>query len=116
MGRKYVIKPYKLFDNVDISTDQTSAAVNVLHLDRGSIEIKWASFSIDGEIKVQGRNQTDGTFIDLDFDDTLSVNVDNDTMRIELSSISFYELRIKYVSSSGTGNMDAYIIFQTEGA
>jgi hypothetical protein len=126
MGRKSVLHSFKMIDAATMVGNITSAEVDVSQLDGASVHISWASSSIVGEIKVEAINgdkdltsnvdPSSLNWYELDFNDTLVVNVDNSNMQIVFSALPFTKIRLKYVATSGTGSLTATITAKSIGA
>lgn len=114
--RKHVVKSFKMFDQANISGNATSEITNVMNLDKASIHLEWSSASIDGEILVEARNGVDDSWYVLDFNTTLAVNTDNSFMQIVLNELPFTDIRLRYVSTAGSGTIDATLTMKTTGA
>ncbi len=119
---KRVLFPYQIFDNVDISTNQTSAETSVAFMDYGKIDISWTGTSPVGVINAE--------FLKITADRNVSGKVDlweainftgaaggtdipisgaSGTHEIQFNKMPSTKVRLKYVSSSGLGNLTAII-------
>jgi hypothetical protein len=116
MSRKSIVKSFQIFDTVDISTNQTSSAVNVLKLDQASISISWSGTAPVGVITVEAKNGTNDSFYELDFGTTIPVSGNSGNHQIILSEMPFEEIRVIYTSTSGTGSLDAIYTAKVLGA
>ena len=117
MGRKSVLKSFKMFDSVDISTDQTSSKTNVLRLDQASIHLYWTGASPVGVITVEARNGEDDQWYELNLGaDPVAVSGNSGDHQILFSEMPFTDLRLQYVSTSGTGSIVATITAKVVGA
>ena len=104
-----------MFDEVDISTSQTSDATNVENLDKASIHIIWSGTSPVGEIKVQARNGEKNSWFDVDFGDTIDITGNSGDHVIIMNSMPFTHLRLTYTSTSGTGTLTGTIVAKQVG-
>ena len=125
MGRKNVVRSYKMFDAVTISTTQSSTATNVLNLDYASIQLIWSGGgSPVGTITVEGTNidpalpSFDSTtdYVTLGLSGTVSISGNSGNASIILLQLPFHSIRLVYTSTSGTATMSAYLSSKTVGA
>lgn len=120
MGRKTTAL-HKMFDEVDISSTQTSEASSVLGLDYCTIHVTWSGSSPVGTITVEATNDRIDTtdtpvYRELDFGATISVSGNSGEHDLVINELSFNAIRIKYTSSSGTGTMTARLVAKVKGA
>ena len=108
MGRKNVLKSFKLFDQEDISVSATSAETSVINLDKASIAVAWTGTSPVGEITVEARNGEKDAWVQLDIA-TMAISGNSGNHRILFLELPFTDIRMQYTSTSGTGNLDATI-------
>ena len=125
MGRKNVVRSYKMFDAVTISTDQSSTATNVLNLDNASIQVIWSGGGTPvGTITIEATNidpdlpSFDSTtdYVTLTLSGTIAVSGNSGNHSIILEEMPFYAIRLIYTSTSGTATMSAYLSSKTIGA
>lgn len=116
MSRKSLLKPYKMLDSVDMSASQESNPTNVEGIDQSSIQVVWSGTSPVGEMKVFARNGKANAFYELDFDETLVVSGNSDSMFILINCAPFTDIKLQYVRTSGTGTMSATINGKSIGA
>jgi len=125
VGRKNVVRSYKMFDAVTISTDQSSTATNVLNLDNASIQVIWSGGGTPvGTITVEATNidpdlpSFDSTtdYVTLTLSGTIAVSGNSGNHSIILEEMPFYAIRLIYTSTSGTATMSAYLSSKTIGA
>lgn len=108
MARKNVIPSFRMFDSTDITTNQTSISTNVTHLDRASIFIDWTGSDSVGQIVVEVLKQkdqkaaVDSDWRSLDFGSTIDITGASGQHDITLNSLDFTDLRIRFISTSGT--------------
>lgn len=115
MGRKSVVKSFKMIDQGDISGNVTSAITNVINLDIASIAISWSGTSPIGSITVQARNGEQEAFRDIDIG---TINVSGNTGNHDLifTELPFTDLQVTYTATSGTGTLDAVLTSKVTGA
>jgi len=125
VGRKNVVRSYKMFDAVTISTTQSSTATNVLNLDNASIQVIWSGGGTPvGTLTVEATNidpdlpSFDSTtdYVTLTLSGTISVSGNSGNHSIILEEMPFYAIRLTYTSTSGTATMSAYLSSKTIGA
>lgn len=125
MGRKNIVRSYKMFDAVTISTTQSSTATNVLNLDNASIQVIWSGGGTPvGTLTVEATNvdpdlpSFDSTtdYVTLTLSGTIAVSGNSGNHSIILEEMPFYAIRLTYTSTSGTATMSAYLSSKTIGA
>lgn len=117
MGRKNVVKSYPMFNNTDISINQTSPIVNVINLDKASIHVEWTGTTPIGVMTVEARNGKDDTWYDLDFSgQTIDITGNTGDHQILMTELPFTDIRLQYVVTSGTGSLEARISAKVTGA
>jgi hypothetical protein len=125
VGRKNVVRSYKMLDAVSLSTDQASAATNVLNLDYASIQVIWSGGgSPVGTITIQGTNidpdlptfssTTDWSTLELS--GTVSVSGNSGNHSIIFEQLPFHSIRFVYTRSTGTATLSAHLSSKTVGA
>ena len=113
MGRKNVVGPYLLFNDVDISTDQTSNFTSIEFLDNCGILCHWTGTSPVGEIIIEVSSDasnnsstfTPTNWFPLDFGTAITVSGNDDTANINMNQLPYVWLRARYSRTSGTGNL-----------
>lgn len=117
MGRKNIVKSFKMFDAVELSSSQTSAATNVINLDTASIHLVWSAGSSPvGDITVEARNGEDDSWYELDFGSTISISGASGDHQLMLNEMPFTDIRIVYTRTSGSATLDAVLTMKTTGA
>lgn len=116
MGRKNVVKSFKMFDSTSISASAVSSVVNVMNLDKASIHVKWTGTSPVGEIKVEARNGEKADWREISMGGTISVSGNSGEHDLVFNELPFTDIRLSYVSTSGTGSIDATITSKVVGA
>ena len=114
--RKDVLNPkgFKIFNEVNISTNQTSDIIYVPYLDNIGIVVSWSGTSPVGELKVEVSNQQENpnesmVWSELDFGSSIVISGNTGDHLISITQIPFNAVRLKYVSTSGTGTLTANI-------
>lgn len=108
MSRKNVLDGYKIFDSINLST-QTSNPTNVKYLDYGSIHIEWSGSSPVGSISVEARNGENDNFTTIDIGPA-PISGSSGSHYLLFQKFDFYELRLVYTHTSGTGTLTANLI------
>lgn len=123
MGRKTILKPYKVIDDGDISGDVTSSSTNIEFLDSVTYLVQWTGSTPIGVLYVDVRQKTGGepdgfntSWITLEFGETISVSGASGGHTISIENKAFTESRLRFVSTSGSGTMQATISGSVEGA
>jgi hypothetical protein len=116
MGRKNILKSFKMISDGDMSGNIVSSITNVITLDQASILLEWTGSAVDGEFFVDARNGEKGTWNALDFNTSMLAEADTDHHRIVFTSMPFTDIRVRYVRTAGTGTLNATITMKTIGA
>ena len=117
MSRKNIITPFKIFDAVDISTNQTqSTPTNTSRLDKASITLNWTGTAPVGTITVEARNGSDDVWHELDFGSAISISGNTGSHELIFNELPFEEIRVLYTAGSGTGTLDAILVAKVVGA
>jgi len=125
VGRKNIVRSYKMFDAVTISTTQSSTATNVLNLDNASIQVIWSGGGTPvGTLTVEATNvdpdlpsfDSTADYVTLTLSGTIAVSGNSGNHSIILEEMPFYAIRLTYTSTSGTATMSAYLSSKTIGA
>jgi len=118
MGRRRFSKPYDIFNNQDISADYVSDWTDVSLDDSLTYLVDWSG-DADGELQVEIANKDDQSNVHtLNFGSVISID---DTITPKQHTIlidvkAFKYIRLKYISSSGSGNMTATLFKTAKGA
>lgn len=116
MGRKNVVKSYKMIDAGDLSGNITSNTTNVINLDKASIHLVWSGSSPVGVITVEARNGDNDSWYELDFGSAINISGNSGDHQIVFNELPFTSIRVKYAVTSGTGSIDATITAKVVGA
>ena len=116
MGRKGVVKSYKMFDAEDISISATSKESNVINLDKASVIFSWTGTAPSGVITCEARNGEKEDWYELDCGGTMTVSGASGTHQLVFNELPFTDIRFQYTASSGTGTLDAVITAKVVGA
>jgi hypothetical protein len=118
------MKPHKVIDAGDMSGDLTSDTSNIETVDDVAYLVEWSGTSPVGEMKVDVRNRMFGTsgeeeftsWVELSFPGVMTVSGNSGSMQIELRAPNASQIRLRYVSDSGDGTMNATITGKVGGA
>ena len=109
---KKLITPFRLFDSVDISTDQVSSEVTCSNQDSGIVYISWTGSSPVGDVTFEflevdyDRNATKSPiWTTVDLGATISLSGASGSHTVVFNVLPFFKLRAKYTRTSGTGNL-----------
>lgn len=116
MGRKNVVKSFKMIDAGDLSGSITSSVVNVINLDKASIHLIWSGSSPVGVITVEARNGELDSWYELDLGSAINISGASGDHQLVFNEIPFTDIRLQYTFTSGTGSIDALISMKTIGA
>jgi len=120
MGRKHLVKSYKMLDSADISANVTSESTNVLNVDTASITLEWTGTAPVGTVEIEATNDettsASPTWVSLDFGSVISVSGASGNHQLIMTELPFVAIRVKYTSTSGTGNLTATLTMKTTGA
>jgi len=116
MGRRHFTKPWNIFDGIDLSTSQESVWAEVTQYDAIMFLVDWTN-TADGEIKVEVSNDKKTTH-ELDFGEVVPIDpiINPKQHQILINTIAHKYVRLKYVASSGSGEMTASMVMTTKGA
>ena len=123
MGRKNIVEPYRVIDNVALTDQLASAGTKVPFMDGCSYQIEWASnTSGTGNFVVEGSNY-DGRPLDtqkwslLDFDPIPLSGASGDAL-VNINSVMFNEVRVRYIQTiaSTGGKVTVVVMAKSVGA
>lgn len=120
MGRKSVVKSFKMFNAEDITANAVSTVVNVLNLDKASIQISWTGLPV-GVLTVEYSNDKDeatAVFHELQIGATIDIDAVESNHQIVFNELPFNLIKLVYTSTSTAGpeTMDAVITMKVVGA
>lgn len=114
--RKDVLNPkgFKLFNETDMSVNQTSPIVYVPYLDNVGIVVSWAGTSPVGEVVVEVSNQQENPnesmiWGELDFGSPITITGNTGEHLISCNNVPFNAMRLKYKATSGVGDLTAIL-------
>lgn len=121
MARKNVIEPYKLFNKVDMSTQQTSKETSIMQVDNIEFIVAWDGAALNGELLVQVASQVkddpDATvWADLDFGAPVVINTANGNHLININQKCGNKIRVSWMPTAGTGELTVIITAKSVGA
>ena len=102
------IQPYQIVTDGDMSANITSPSVDISNVDDISIVYDWVGTSPIGTLIVQVKNG-DSPWSQLDISPPASVLNNSGNNNIQITNVSFKELRLAYNHTSGTGTLNAYL-------
>lgn len=90
---------------------RSSAGIDISNVDDISIVYSWAGVGLlpVGTLFVQVRNGDDCPWTSLDIAPPASIAVDSGDNNIQITNVSFQQLRLIYVASSGGGILNAWL-------
>lgn len=107
---------HKMFEEIDISTNQTSNRTITQGVDVAMIIVTWTGATPVGEIIVEISNSCETDFTkgdevweEISFGSTIAISGASGSHQINFTQISFRAIRIKYLATSGTGNLTAHL-------
>ena len=115
MGRKSVVKSFKMFQDQDISTNVSSEETSIINLDKASIRISWTGTPV-GEVQVMVRNGEKEPWYELSMGAVVPIDGSESDHVLVFNELPFTDIRLDYVSTSGSGTMDATISAKVVGA
>jgi len=117
MGRKNIIESFQMFENTDLSTNQTSASVNIKNQDVASIHLVWSNgASLDGLITVEARNGSKDSWYTIDMGGSISISGVSGDHELRFNQLPGTEIRLQYVANTGSGDLTATITSKVIGA
>ena len=122
MGRKLVLETYHLIKNHSLGASFTSDETSVKNLDGVYIELEWASGSSPiGEILIEVASSIKNTrnstvWKALDFGSSILISGNSGGHAISLILVPFEKIRIRYVRTSGSATLNAYVTGKVVGA
>lgn len=114
MARKNVFT-FAMFDGADLSGDLISPITNTINMDKASIHVSWNGTAPVGEFSIEARNSATDSWYSLDFGNPIAVATDSGNHQLLLNELPFYEIRLNYYATSGTGTVDAVLVAKQVG-
>lgn len=119
MSRKNVLQPFKLFDAVDVTTDQTSRDSDISYLDNVGLIVEWSGASPIGVFYVECANvalaDSATNWQALDFGSQISITGNSGSHVININQNPFSKIRVRYATTSGSGTLTATIVAKMVG-
>ena len=114
------LPPFKLFNAVDISTDQTSQECDVREISAIGMTIAWTGTSPVGEIFVEASNHDllsniAAEWVALDFGSSIAVSGNSGTHLVDIEQFPYRRIRVRYARSSGVGSLTVVIHGKAQG-
>lgn len=104
-----------MFDDVDISVNQSSSVTSVKNLDEATIHVEWSGTSPDGVLTVKARNGS-GSWQTVDMGGTITITGNSGSHILLFSKMPGEDIQLTYNANSGTGNLTARISAKVVGA
>lgn len=120
MGRRHELNKFAVYSAADSTTDPVSEITDISSLDKILYQLDVAA-GVIGELKVQICNDklltNLSSFVDLDFNATLTINGSTDTdYMVEIENKGFKWMKLSFTDNSGTGNISGWITGTSAGA
>lgn len=102
-----------MFNSVSLASNQTSSATFVGYTDNHGIAISWTGTSPIGSLVVEVTNDVidqpsiTPSWIALDFGSAITISGASGNHLINVNQGPYHALRMRYVFTSGTGNLTA---------
>lgn len=106
---KRVLKPYPVFDNVTIDSNKTSSETDISGIDSVFFEVDWNTSTAVGAITVQVLYTNSDDWLTLDFVSAIAISGSSGSHQIKIKENPFWKVRLVYTSTSGSGNLNAWI-------
>lgn len=114
MSVKSVIKPYQVLTNGDMSGDVSSLASDIESSDNVAYQVVWTGNAI-GTFSVEGTvNGVDWEALDLGTPGPEAGGV-ADSFLVSLKGVPYAKLKLTYNSTSGSGNLNVWIMAKRTG-
>lgn len=114
MTRKRVLTPYRLVTNGSLGADFYSPASTVTYDDNVGYQVKYTGDAI-GQFYIQGTINGED-WEDLELSAEIPVEGAPGSFVVNLNQIPYYQLRLRFSHTSGTGTLQAWIMTKTVGA
>jgi hypothetical protein len=116
LSRKNVISLNLLSGlSASMSSNITSREVDVSQLDKAIIHCSWVAGPV-GEFQVEAQADTNDSWFVLDTSSAWSVSGSDSEAEIILNELPFKKIRLKWVRTSGSGTLSAYLSSKSVGA
>ena len=110
MAKKWVVEPYHILVNGDMTGDLTSASTDIKYLDNFAIQLNFThptSFTAVGTFTVEA--SVDGaTWVTLNIAPAITCSASTGSHLININQIPYALIRVKYAHTSGTGLLNIY--------
>lgn len=113
--RRSVIKALKILDAVDISTSQTSQALEVTNIDIVGCIVEWSGTDVSGKMLVEVQNGN-SSWSPLTLSTTPIVSGNTGNLVINIGSFSFEKMRFTYTRTAGSGVLTATVSTKAVGS
>jgi hypothetical protein len=109
------VKSFAMLEDADLSGNLTGTMTNVQNLDKASIHISWAGSSPVGVVTVEARNSERDSWYTVDMGAPINISGNSGDHLLVFNELPFYDMRLQYVATSGTGTVDAIITMKQSG-
>lgn len=122
MGRKHILKPYKVIDAQAMTGDITGTATSIEQMDVVSYSFSWSGGAgdVDESLKVEFSHDKDAAspvWFDAAPSETFALQGDSGQGVVEVLNPGFKFARTRFVRNTSTaGTLDAWISGTTRGA
>jgi len=111
---KRTLKPFLLFNAVDLSVNQLSVLTTVNWLDNVGIIVTWSGTTPVGVFTVECSN--DGVvWSTLNFGSVIQISGNTGDANINMNQLPFDNIRVRYTATSGTGTLSASLSIKQVG-
>lgn len=114
MARKNV-KSFAMLEDASLAGNLTGVVTNVQNLDKASIHISWTGTSPVGVVTVEARNSDKDSWYTVDMGAAINISGNSGDHLLVFNELPFYDMRLQYTASSGTGTVDAIITMKQTG-
>lgn len=115
MGRKSIIKSYKIIEAGDMSDDITSVVTDCTPIDNIGLLAEWSGSSPSGVLSIEVQNG-DSEWSALDFGSPITISGNSGNINININQIPFENIRTIYTADSGSGSLTVTLAAKVVGA
>lgn len=104
------IQPFQIIENQSMASNITTPFVDISNVDDISIVYEWSAGSSPvGSITVEVRNGELCPWSVLDIAPPAAISLNSGNNNIQITNVSFKELRLVYERTSGSGTLNAWL-------